>query len=138
MGADEQRIVRDVVAALEELRTLVANADSHNPKEDFLRVKEGFDKKTTALKKDVANVGKKLTNVFIFCEEAFGDGQEMLILVTELSLNPITSFFIAHYGCEKHFAHNKDLLFYERQCEIIVCLDELDLELSDWCPSKEM
>lgn len=32
------------------------------------------------------------------------------------------------YGCKEYFNHNKELLFYERQKEIITKIETLDLE----------
>ena len=32
------------------------------------------------------------------------------------------------YGCPEYFKHNKELLFYERQKEIIAQLDSMELE----------
>ena len=69
-----------------------------------------------------------MTNAFKFCEEAFGDGQEMLILVTELTISQDCSRFISRYGCEEYFKHNKELLFYERQKEIINEIEKLELD----------
>ena len=66
--------------------------------------------------------------MFIFCEEVFGEGQEMLILVTELTISCYGTHFISRYGCKEYFAHNKELLFYERQKEIITELEKLELE----------
>ena len=51
----------------------------------------------------------------------------MLILVTELTINCNAARFISRYGCKEYFAHNKELLFYERQKEIIAELDNLKL-----------
>jgi hypothetical protein len=58
----------------------------------------------------------------------FGEGQELLILVTELTVNHYASAFISRYGCEEYFKHNKQLLFYERQKEISVELELLDFD----------
>ena len=52
----------------------------------------------------------------------------MLILVTELTINPHSARFISRYGCKEYFAHNKELLFYERQKEIIREMEKLELE----------
>ena len=52
----------------------------------------------------------------------------MVILVTELTRGFYTAGFISHYGCEEYFAHNRELLFYERQKEIISEIEALDLE----------
>lgn len=69
-----------------------------------------------------------LSNLFVFCEEAFGEGQELLILVTELTVSMFGTYFISRYGCEEYFKHNKELLFYEKQKEIIGQLETMDLE----------
>ena len=93
----------------------------------FQILKSDFDKRTKALKKQAQEAGKKLSNLFQFCEEAFGEGQEMLILVTELSISYYGANFISRYGCKEYFAHNKELLFYERQKEIIAEIEEMEL-----------
>lgn len=65
--------------------------------------------------------------MFKFCEHVFEDGQEMVILVTELTISHYGARFISRYGCKEYFAHNKELLFYERQKEIIAEMEKLDL-----------
>lgn len=80
------------------------------------------------MKKLADDAGTSLSNVFIFAEEVFGaGGQEMLIIVTELTANPVSAKFISRYGCKEYFKHNKDLLFYERQQEIDKAIEELKL-----------
>ena len=69
----------------------------------------------------------QIDHAFSFCEEVFPQGQELLILVTELTANPDSAQFISRYGSDKYFQHNKELLFYERQTEIIKEMDELAL-----------
>ena len=56
------------------------------------------------------------------------EGQEMLILVTELTISYYGAHFISRYGCKEYFNHNKELLFYERQKEIIREIENLELE----------
>ena len=65
--------------------------------------------------------------MFRFAEDVFGEGQEMLILVTELTISHYDARFISRYGCPEYFAHNKELLFYERQMDLIAELDNLEL-----------
>lgn len=69
--------------------------------------------------------------MFHFCEEAFGDGQEVLILVTELTINAYAARFISRYGCKEYFNHNKELLFYQRQKELIQKIEKLDWEIGE-------
>jgi len=65
--------------------------------------------------------------MFLFSEEVFGEGQELLIMVTELTANYYSARFISEFGCEEYFRHNKELLFYERQREIITKIENLGL-----------
>jgi hypothetical protein len=55
------------------------------------------------------------------------EGQEILILVTELTISYYGARFISRYGCKEYFNHNQELLFYERQKEIIRELENLEL-----------
>ena len=81
-----------------------------------------------AHKSRAKKAGESLSNVFKFCEEVYGEGQEILILVTELTISSYASKFIVRYGCAEYFKHNKELLFYERQTEIINQIEILDLD----------
>ena len=47
----------------------------------------------------------------------------MLLYVTELTEHPYASQYIAKFGCEKYFAHNQDLMFYERQKQLVKKID---------------
>ena len=64
--------------------------------------------------------------MFVFLEQVFGSGQEILVAVTELTANPFTAKFITEYGCDKYFEHNKELLFYERGVDILEDLQLLE------------
>ena len=93
----------------------------------FKTIKSIFDKENTKLKENAQQTRQHLENMFAFCEIAFPEGQELLILVTELTINTYSAGFISRYGCEEYFRHNKELLFYERQKDIIDSLENLDL-----------
>ena len=93
----------------------------------FKMVKKEYNAKVKALSKAADAVKKKLSNMFLFSEEVFGEGQELLITVTELTANYNSARFISEFGCEEYFRHNKELLFYERQREIITKIENLGL-----------
>lgn len=80
------------------------------------------------LKKLVEETGRRLSNLFAFVERTYGNDNEMLILVTELTSNYYASNFISHYGSKEYFEHNKDLMFYERQKEINEEIENLNLD----------
>lgn len=126
MNADKQHQKLMLIDMLRKLSIDIQGESDANSA--FKKVKASFDATVKDLKKKADAAGKKLSNVFTFCEEVFGDGQEMLILVTELTINYHTAKFISRYGCKEYFNHNKDLLFYERQKEIITELEDLNLD----------
>ena len=128
LSADAEYACRGAMAALEDMAVMLKEKAPADGTESFRLLKAAFDNRTKQLKQQAEAAGKLLSNVFVFCEEAFGEGQEMLILVTELTISYYGARFISRYGCKEYFAHNKELLFYERQKEIITELEKLELE----------
>ena len=99
-----------------------------NGEEAFNIIRSSFNNEAYLLKYKAQEAREALENTFLFCEKAFEEGNELLILVTELSLRPETARFIGKYGCEQYFKHNKALLFNERQKDIERKIEELELE----------
>ena len=126
LSQEAERSRRLVIAALERQRALAGQAADNAA--GFAAVKADFDQMVQDLKAQARTAGERLNNLFAFCEEVFPEGQELLILVTELTINYYTATFISRYGCDAYFAHNQELLFYERQQEIISQLESLELD----------
>ena len=55
----------------------------------------------------------ELDNAFRFLERTFGDSQELVMFVTELTAGADTSWFIENFGCDAYYRHNKELLFHD-------------------------
>ncbi|MDE7362077.1 MAG: AAA family ATPase [Oscillospiraceae bacterium] len=129
ISADREYVLRAVIEMLGEQIAAFAEKQPKNSDEAFDIVKADFNKRKKVLEIKVTTTGGMLSNVFKFCEEAFDkNGQEMLILVTELTINPYAAHFISKYGCKEYFEHNRDMLFFERKKEIIAEIDELNLD----------
>ena len=126
LSHEQQRRNAQLIKILEDLERAVA------PESDgaaaFQIVKQSYEKRVGELQKAAQAGRNALSHAFQFCEEVFGDGQEMLILVTELTINPHAAKFISCYGCPEYFAHNKELLFYERKQDIIAEVERMDLD----------
>lgn len=127
MSADQEKAHLACEAALEKMRVEMEK-DPAGGTEAFLKLKKLYDGETAALKKKAEEAGKKLSNAFIFCEETFGEGQEILIFVTELTISSYGAHFISRWGCKEYFNHNKELLFHERQKELIMQIENLNLD----------
>lgn len=116
------RTVNRTLTALERQRSLAAGGDG-----GFDAVQADYSAMVSGLKAQAEKTGARLEQMFAFCDRVFSGGQELLILVTELTANVYAVRFISRYGCPAYFAHNKELLFYERQQEILSRLDGLEL-----------
>ena len=127
LSEDHAFALNRTIVLLDAQRAMLQMEQPSGGMEAFKLLKADFDKQTKALKTAADKAGKQLSNVFRFCEDAFDEGQEMLILVTELTISRYAARFISRYGCPEYFAHNKELLFYERQMELIAELDNLEL-----------
>jgi len=126
LSKQEEQIVYELIAFLQKEYEAVENETDNNAA--FAHLKADFDAQTKALKKSSTAISKQLDNLFKFMDDAFGEGQEMLILVTELTASTEAARFISQYGCAAYFKHNKDLLFYERQVAVIREIDRLSAD----------
>ena len=85
----------------------------------FKKIKAKYDAEVADHKENIARVKGQLKHLFSFADEVFGDGQEMLILVTELTVRYYCAKFITKFGCDEYFKHNQNLMFYERKKELL-------------------
>ena len=128
MSKDDIYAYNSLLSMLDEIKKAIITASPNSADNAFKLVKKQFDTKVKSLK-DASTVAQdKLSNTFKFLENAFGDGQEMLIFVTELTINRYTASFISRYGSMEYFKHNKDLLLYERHKDIIREIEILNIE----------
>ncbi len=95
--------------------------------EAFDIVKARFDAQVDEMKQAVAVLSDRLHNMFEFAGLAFADGNEMLILVTELTAGKYSSRYISTYGCEDYHKYNKLLMISERQNDMKESIKQLDL-----------
>ena len=129
LSEENQNMLFGSVKVLEDEYELLLKEKPADSAEAFAVIKKDYDARVQAFNTLVKNTGAMLSNMFRFCEEVFSDGQQMLILVTELTISYYGAHFISRYGCKEYFAHNKELLFYEREKEIISQLERLDFKL---------
>lgn len=126
LSSNDYWVKQQLVKYLEEEANLVG--DEVDPSKAFAIVKKDFDGHVKSLSKDSEETKKRMSNMFAFSEEVFPEGQELLIIVTELTANAHSARFISRYGCDEYFKHNKDLLFYERNQEIEQAIKELEID----------
>ena len=93
----------------------------------YALIREKFGKETAFLKKQTERISGRLHCLFVFAERAFETGNEMLILVTELTVNEDSARFIASFGCPDYQRHNEELMLSERQNRFMDEIEKLDL-----------
>lgn len=123
----ERRKGRRLIRFMEEKKKLLMERVLEG-KEAFAFLKAAFDSETMELKNQTARTGRRLENLFIFTENAFPEGNEMLILVTELTVNNDSARFIGQFGCPAYQRHSNDLMLSERGNSLQDEIAALDLE----------
>ncbi len=119
--SQRDRLILQKTAGILSDALSVFSADTTKGIADIKKIVEGHLKQN---KKQADKIKGMLSHVFIFCEEVF-DERERIIFVTELTANYYTVNFISHYGCDEYYRNNKQLLFFERQKDILSQLDEI-------------
>ena len=74
-------------------------------------VRERFDGEVARRKALAEEAGRLMDNAFRFLETTFGQGQELVIFVTEITAGYDTSWYVETFGCDAYFRHNRELLF---------------------------
>ncbi len=96
-------------------------------KEGFEYLKSTYEKLNMEYKDNGKEISTKLSYLFKFFEDAFEYGNEIIILVSELSVNYYAAKFINNFGSKEYFKYNKDLLIYEKQKDIVGEIEKLNL-----------
>lgn len=93
-----------VIARLQNLDTELKKNHVSDPEKGFAEMKKWFSVMTDMYTDQVRQQSLYLKNAFSFGERSFGEGQEMNLLVTELSQSRAAMDFIAENGSEE-FLH---------------------------------
>ena len=127
LSDEDRRKHQKIIRFLEERRKELYTGDAASGEEAFARLKERYDAAVTKMKQETARVQGELSALFAFAEEAFAQGNEMLIMVTELTVNNASAQFIAAFGSPEYQRHNQELMLGERGDDIKAQIAELGL-----------
>lgn len=131
-GEDELLALCGASKALSEIRAQLAGDPEKSREEGaFACIRCVFGQMTVRFEEQTREAGQILENVFSFCEKAFGEGDELLLLVTELTASYYCARFIGHFGCESYYHYNRQLQFEERGQSVLKRVNELDWSFQD-------
>ena len=127
LSETEKRKNNRIVRFLEEAKKELYLDGQKDVLDAFAKVKAKFEKELSEMKTETMKIKARLENLFFFVEEAFAEGNEMLILVTELTVNHNSARFISRFGCDAYQKHNENLMLTERQTLLKEEIAALDL-----------
>ncbi|MCR4657056.1 MAG: MoxR family ATPase [Lachnospiraceae bacterium] len=113
LSQDEEYKLKKAAKLFLEIKKSLVNGSG-----TYEDIKRKYNGEVMTIKKDSDKASGELENVFGFSEEAFEGGNELLILLTELTVNPYTSRFIAKFGSEGYEKHQSELMITERQIDM--------------------
>lgn len=110
----EKRKQRKVIRFLQDCEKELRLLDIQDSDAAVRFLKGRYDKEVAGYRQETGEVGQKLHHLFAFVEDTFGAGNEMLILLTECTVNQDSAKFIGMYGCEDYKRHHEEMMVTER------------------------
>ncbi len=127
LSGEDKRRHRAIIRFLETQEKRLKLEQPENAAQAFAMLKEAFDAEVEQMKSENSAIQKRLHNLFAFSEVAFMDGNELVVLVTELTMNAYSARFIGLYGSADYQKHNEELMIHERQDDILNEIESLEL-----------
>ncbi len=127
LSSEQLRARKHAVKILEDIVVQLKTDKPDTGKKAFELVRKNFNSQTKTLEKSATETKQHFENLLKFCEDVFGDGQEILILITELTLNFENATFVHNQQIMAFYKHNQELMFYERQVELIDKIGEIEI-----------
>lgn len=127
LSAEEKHKGRVIVRFLRESAREILTEGVSDGGGAFLLIKGRYDGMVEEYKADTGREQERLHNLFAFVEDTFGEGNEMLLLVTECTVQADCAAFINAYGCEDYVRHNEGLMLTERSDVLLEEIRELAL-----------
>ena len=122
---EEDRREAWVLGRLEEMEISVRAEHRTEPGAVFAHLKAQFSRDAANRTQAIENVHRALENGFRFVSDSFGDGQEMILLVSSLTRTPNALEFIRCHGCDAYRNHARVLLYREQESQLQQACREL-------------
>ncbi len=117
---------RRLFAALEGNAEALASYDGAEGAEGaFAIVQERFASESDLVEETAITASEQLEFAFDFMEQAFGESQEMVVFITELSVNKFAVWFLQNNDCDRYYMYNKSLLMESNEAGIRNQLEEI-------------
>ena len=118
LDKDEIKAASMTIKRMTELVDFLKTDTTGNAREDFSLVKDRFDTIEFVRKEGISAVQNHLNNAFAFLVKVYGESQELVIFLTELSAGYYSLRFISECGNEAFYKYNKLLLLKENRSRL--------------------
>lgn len=118
LDKDEIKAASMTIKRMTEFVDFLKTDTTGNAREDFSLVKDRFDTIEFVRKEGISAVQNHLNNAFAFLVKVYGEGQELVIFLTELSAGYYSLRFISECGNEAFYKYNKLLLLKENRSRL--------------------
>lgn len=118
ISGGEAKQEQEVLDYLEDYDLILKGEHILDTPAGFDRIRELFEQEKEKRKELQEAVMAKLQRAFSFVVQAYGQGQEMLLLVTCLTRNQRAMKFISAHGCEEFFKYSEELLLVRSEREL--------------------
>ena len=128
LDRESERVEKKTCMRLQEMEKLLVVNGSGEARKDFGLLKAAFDEAESRRKAEIADADRHLTNSFHFLSATFGEGQEIVLFLSELTAGYYSLKFVNECGNEAYYKYNRLLLLKDRrealQQEALQLLDE--------------
>jgi hypothetical protein len=85
----------------------------------FDAARQGFERQRQCAQEAAKRTAQSLEYAFDFMEQAFETGEEMVVFVTELTLQSESALFLSEHTCERYMIYSEKLLAGSRRAELL-------------------
>ena len=118
IGRGQERRKRMVLRRLSGMMEALRSRTREDGRGAYAFLRTMFTSEETARKARAEETGRHLTNTFLFLDRVFGQGQEMVLFLTDLSAGRDSLRFVREQGNEEYYKYNRMLLLKDSREEL--------------------
>ena len=127
MDRSQAHLQKELAGSLESYAQIVKGEGILDGEAAFERVRTEFVKETKKREEMILETTENLECAFDFMERAFGESQEMVVFITELTVNFYGAKFLSENECGRFYKYNKGLLANDRRAGILRNIEEVEM-----------
>lgn len=103
---------------LGEMELAVKQAHIQDEKEQLVLLRTLFGQDVQRREDLIRRIQTELSNGFRFVADCFGEGQEMILLVSALTRTPNALTYIGRHGCEPYLHYAQALMYRQQEAAL--------------------